>query len=104
MKEDEFGLNWGKRPFSRREAIEGVNKLLVKTEEKIRSTNNEQEKRQFKANALLTIELILKHCKRRFFIEEINRNSNLEQAYATIKEEFAFEKVNIENRNPFYVV
>jgi len=101
-RKDDFGLDWEKVPFERKEAVRGISEVLRKTQTRIKRARNKQEKRRFQANAIDLIRLILKNCKEEFFIDELEETSNLDEALRVLRNFFAFERVNIEK--PFYLV
>jgi len=103
-RKDDFDLDLAKVPFERQEAIKAISEVLRKTESEIKKARNKQEKLRFQLDTIEAIQSILENCKEEFFIDEFEKTSSLDEALRVLRNFFAFEIVNIENRKPFYLV
>lgn len=106
---DEFGLNWKKIPFEREEGIKGIWQVFEKTQERLNNLDNEEKRDQFKTNALELVSLIISQCTCNIWREieasgEFDSNLDLDEKWRGLKNFFAFAKVNIENKKPFYLL
>ena len=103
---DELGLDWGKVPFSEKQAIGAIFKIVKQTEEGIMSSNSIEDKEKLHYNALSFIQMILNECQNRHLVvvDDLDGSMALELLWKTSRKEIAALNVIVQNREPFYSV